>query len=71
MLNKNKLKVKKLYIDNDLIRKESAVQAILANKRKTERKQGTQIKIGYRKAKALKQICREERYKKIKKKEKE
>lgn len=44
-----KLKGKKLYIDNDLTKKEREVQKEIAEIAKMKREQGDQVKIGYRK----------------------
>lgn len=49
MLRKGNLKGKKLYIENDLTKKEREVQREIAKLAKAEKEQGSQVKIGYRK----------------------
>lgn len=49
MLRKGKLKGKKLYIENDLTKKEREVQRELVKLANTEKAQGSQVKTKYRK----------------------
>lgn len=49
MNKKNKLKGKKLFIDNDLTKKERDIQKNIQEQGKTERENGARVKIGYKK----------------------
>ena len=51
MLKKNTLKDKRLFIDNDLTKKEREIQKNIKDIVKAEREQGAKVKIGYRKVK--------------------
>ena len=51
MLKKNTLKDKRLFIDNDLTKKEREIQKNIKDIAKAEREQGAKVKIGYRKVK--------------------
>ena len=45
--NKNKLKGKEIYIENDLTKQEREIQAAIRQKAKEERNKGNEVKIGY------------------------
>lgn len=47
MTNKNKLKNKNIYIDNDLTKKEKRIQREIAEVARVEREGGAKVKIGY------------------------
>lgn len=49
MIKKKNLKGKKLYIDNDLTKKERDIQQNIVDLAKVEKAEGAQVKIGYRK----------------------
>ena len=51
MLKKSTLKDKRLFIDNDLTKKEREIQRDIKDIAKTEREQGAKVKVGYRKVK--------------------
>ena len=51
MLKKGTLKEKKLFIDNDLTKKEREIQKNIKDIAKAEREQGAKVKVGYRKVK--------------------
>lgn len=59
MMNKNKLKNKKIYINNDLTKKkERRIQREIAEVAKVEREGGAKVKIGYQKLKVNDRIVR-------------
>ncbi|RLU27393.1 hypothetical protein DMN91_001197 [Ooceraea biroi] len=49
LIKKSKMKGKKLYIDNDLTKKERDVQKEITGIARTKREQGWEVKIGYKK----------------------
>ncbi|XP_026827641.1 vicilin-like seed storage protein At2g18540 [Ooceraea biroi] len=49
LIKKSKMKGKKLYIDNDLTKKERDVQKEITGIARTKREQGEEVKIGYKK----------------------
>ena len=51
MLKKSTLKDKRLFIDNDLTKKEREIQKNIKDIAKAEREQGAKVKVGYRKVK--------------------
>jgi len=49
MRNKNKLRGKEIYIEDDLTNKKREVQYIIRQKAKEERKKRKRVKVGYNK----------------------
>lgn len=58
MMNKNKLKNKNIYINNDLTKKERRIQREIAEVAKVERVGGAKVKIKYQKLKVNDRIVR-------------
>lgn len=58
MIKKSKLKGKRLYVENDLTRKEREVQKNIRDIARAEKARGMQVKIGYRKLKVGDRIFR-------------
>lgn len=56
MMKKNKLKGKRLFIDNDLTKKERDIQREIAQVARAEKEQGAQVKIGYKKLRVNEKI---------------